>query len=164
MFFLTWQATLWVQFACKSTEKTVSRPWRAANIERGKEEMGQIVLPPQFPCPWWRLSFRTWQTGDLKLKSRLSHQSSPLSISRQVILRITDESRISGSSTVVYVWGKGRSRHASKTYASMTVMSKFTHGHKMQHNRCRQNTSFPAGALQWKQSGCVWSRSPCLCG
>lgn len=22
----------------------------AANIERGKGEMGQIVLPPQFPC------------------------------------------------------------------------------------------------------------------
>lgn len=126
-FFLHGKKTLWVQFACES-EKTENRPRRAADLERVGGYGANCATPSVSLSPQWCLSLRTWQTGDLKLKSCLSHHSSYLFVSRRVT-PWTDESLISDYSIAPYVWER-RSRHANKTWA-MTVMSDFTHGHKM---------------------------------
>lgn len=44
-FFLHGKETLWIQFACKCTEKTASRPRRAAAIEWVGGEWGKLCDP-----------------------------------------------------------------------------------------------------------------------
>lgn len=144
-FFLHGKETLWVQFACKSTEKTESRPRRAIDLELAGE-MGGIVQLLWFPCDPVGVYClgHDWQ-GTLSYKVALVIILFPFWFQDKSLHNRWIKDIPLFHCTVCL---GGRCRHANKTYASMTVMSNFTHGHKIQHNRYRQSSSFPAGVLR----------------